>query len=563
MYLAQLFRSFRPLHNPIGFGVADFVILAFALLLSIFLLLRPVVAPLISRVASRTLLSMGLLGAVAVLLRLALLPASPVPLPAGADDFSYVLLADTLRHFRLANPTHVLYQFFETVFVLQQPTYGSIYPLGQGIVLALGQLVFGSYWAGVLLSGAAFCALCYWMLRGWLPAKWAVVGGLLAVMQFGPLNQWTNSYWGGFVSACAGCLVFGALPRMHGASATRMASIAGLGLALQTLTRPFESLILLTCALAYIVLFLKSVRSTAIIMSLLLPALLLTAVQNRSVTGSFTTLPYMLSRYQYGVPTTFTFLPNPVPHRALTPEQELDYRAQSAIHGFHTDSVPAYLERLFFRIRYLRFFWAAPLYCALLFFLPSLRERQWLWAGGVILLFLVGTNFYPYFFPHYIAAVASLLVLIAVKGVQDLARASRLSGYLLFALCAAQFTFWYGIHLSSNPALLAATSYETSDYINFGDPEGRIAVRTALLHSPGGQLVFVRYGAGHGFREWIHNAADIDAARVIWARDLGPVENLNLIRSFPDRKLWLLEPDLRPLQLTPYVPASGSFESVH
>ena len=56
------------------------------------------------------------------------------------------------------------------------------------------------------------------MLRGWATPGWALVGGLLAVCEFGPLNMWMNCYWGGAVSASAGCLVFG-----------RIASAAGIG----------------------------------------------------------------------------------------------------------------------------------------------------------------------------------------------------------------------------------------------------------------------------------------------------------------------------------------------
>jgi len=97
---------------------------------------------------------------------LALLARS-APTPSGSDDFSYWLLADTLRHFRLANPAHPMRQFFETVFVLQEPSYSSIFPLGQGLAMAAGWLVFGHPWAGVLLSAAAACALTYWMLRAW------------------------------------------------------------------------------------------------------------------------------------------------------------------------------------------------------------------------------------------------------------------------------------------------------------------------------------------------------------------------------------------------------------
>ena len=109
---------------------------------------------------------------------------------------------------------HPLHQFFETYFVLQEPSYSSIFPLGQGIVLAMGQVIFRNPWAGVAISVGLFCALCYWMLRGWTSPGWALAGGVLAAIEFGPLSQWMNSYWGGAVSACAGCLVFGALPRL-------------------------------------------------------------------------------------------------------------------------------------------------------------------------------------------------------------------------------------------------------------------------------------------------------------------------------------------------------------
>ena len=187
---------------------------------------------------------MVLLAALPVALRLALLPHHAIPSPTVSDEFSHLLVADTLLHFRLANPTHAMHQFFETYFVLQAPTYSSIYAIGQGLVLAVGRVLFGHPWAGVALSVAAFCSLCYWMLRAWTTPTWAFVGGVLAAIQFGPLNQWMNGYWGGAVSATAGCLVFGALPRLREGVRTREAVLLGLGLALQLLTRPYESILL-------------------------------------------------------------------------------------------------------------------------------------------------------------------------------------------------------------------------------------------------------------------------------------------------------------------------------
>ncbi len=559
MYLDQLFRSFRPLHNPIGFGAADFVLLALALLLAVGIALRASGSPYASRIAERTPVAMGVIAGAAVVLRLALLRSSPIPEPSGADDFSYLLLGDTLRHFRMANAAHPLHQFFEAVFVLQQPTYSSIFPLGQGIVLAAGRIFLGSFWAGVLLSVAAFCALCYWMLRGWVSARWAFAGGLLAVCQFGPLSPWMNSYWGGAVSGCAGCLVFGALPRIDAALqgrnrvlATRYAALLGLGLGMQLLARPFEFVLLLVCVALYRLRRL-SVRVAVVACFAFIPALGLMAMQNKSVSGSWTTLPYMVSRFQYGVPTTFTWQPVPVPHRPLTPEQDLDYRAQSAIHGSGPDTAGKFLERLWFRVRFVRFFLLAPLFFAAAAFLPSFREKRFIWVAGTIAIFFVGTNFYPYFFAHYVAAIGSLFLLVAIRGLENLSRFSEggsRAAQLLCLLCAAHFVFWYGLRLSGNESLSPATAYETWDFVNTGDPDGRIALSERLAKAPGEQLVFVRYAPQHRFAEWIGNAADIDRSRVVWALDLGAEENQELLRYFPARHAWLLEPDARPPRLS-------------
>jgi len=167
----------------------------------------------------------------------------------------------------------------------------------------------------------------------------------------------------------------------------------------------------------------------------------------------------------------------------------------------------------------------------------------------VVLLLALGTNLYPYFYPHYIAAAACLFLLIAVTALQRMGRAAS----VLLLVSAFQFLFWYGIHLAGTDRMLFATArYESTDFIDYGDPEGRIAVGNRLAAAPGKQLVFVRYSTQHMFHEWIHNAADPDGARVVWAADLGADENQNLRAYYPDRKAWLVEPDARPPLLMPY-----------
>jgi hypothetical protein len=66
-------------------------------------------------------------------------------------------------------------------------------------------------------------------------------------------------------------------------------------------------------------------------------------------------------------------------------------------------------------------------------------------------------------------------------------------------------------------------------------------------------LILVRYSPEHIVNdEWVYNQADIDGSKVVWARDMGAENNLEVIRYFKDRKVWLLEPDVVPPKLAPY-----------
>jgi hypothetical protein len=556
-YLFHVFRSFIPLRNPIGFGASDFVEFFVAAVLVLLVLARNHVARLARRYAEKTAWCMLALGALTVALRLALLPQAGPPISSSADDGSYLLLADTLSHFRLANPTHPFFRFFESNFVLQQPSYSSIFPMGQGIALALGRAIFGHPWAGVLLSEALLCALCYWMLRGWTSAGWALAGGLLAVFQFGPLTYWMNSYWGGAVSGIAGCLVFGALPRLLEKVSTRDAILLGVGLGLELLTRPYECVFLIAIVTLFLVFHgLFNGRRLALAVPLViaatLPALSLTLAQNKAVTGSWTTLPYIASRYQYGVPTTFTMQADPTPHRELTPEQQRGYDVQAEVHD--RESSHSLWERLLDRLDYVRFFLSPALYVTLPVFLFTLvftrRDRRLWWPAASILLLLAASAFYPYYYPHYIAAVASAFLLVAIAGLKYM---PRMAANAIFFLAVAHFAFWYGIHAYGNQDFLDAFGpYELFDFVNHGDPEGRLPTLKRLEQAPGNQLVFVRYAPFHPLREWISNAADIDRSKVVWALDLGPEEDSKLLDYYPDRTVWLAEPDARPPRLLPY-----------
>ena len=416
--------------NPLGFAPADLLELALlGFIIAGFLLLSAAAQRRFTSFAANTKWCMAVLFVLPIALRLLLLPNHPAPTPDIYDEFSHLFLADTLLHLRLANPPHPLHQFFETFFVLQQPTYSSIYSLGQGSMLALGRLLSGSAWTGVLISVGLFCGLCYWMLRAWLAPEWALAGGLLAVIEFGPLNLWTNCYWGGALPAAAGCLVFGALPRLVQSWRKRDAALLGIGVGTHCITRQFESTLLLVCILLFFVPLLRNRvelkklgRLIPYAIATAAPFLILILLQNKAVTHDWLELPEQLSQYQYGVPTSLTFQPVPVPHVSLTPQQQLDYKAQMLGHGLEPDSLSRFLLRLEFRVRYYRFFFLPAPYISLVAFLFSLRDGRFVYVVGVLAIFALGTNLFPYLLPHYLAAVTCLFVLLAMIGIEHISR---------------------------------------------------------------------------------------------------------------------------------------------
>src|SRR5579875_2752707 len=411
-----------PVNNT--FGPADWLEVWLAAVLVIFAFLwTPALRARVRVFAERTQLIMILLFVTPILLRLALLPDHPVPVPNFYDEFSHLLVADTLLHFRLANPPHALHQFFETFFVLQQPTYSSIYPLGQGLMLAFGRAISGFAWTGVLIATGALCSPSYWMLRAYVPPVWALAGGVLAVIQFGPLCLWMNCYWGGALPAAVGCLVFGALPRLEKTKPIPL--LLGAGLGLHLLTRPFESLLLFTTVCLFFA-FSKqrlSPRALALASTALAPAVILMLLHNKAVTGSFGNLPEALSQYQYGVPTTLTIEKPATPHVPLTREQDLEYR-----------------------VRDYRFFFLPPLYLALFAFLFTLRNRVHQWAAASLAVFALGTNLFPYLLAHYLAAVTCLFLLVAVAGLRRISQieirgeaVGAQVARVLLLLCVAEF----------------------------------------------------------------------------------------------------------------------------
>jgi hypothetical protein len=136
-----------------------------------------------TKLASHRGLSVFLVGLAALLLRLAILPIHPIPNPYYTDDFGFLFSGETFALGRLTNPTPAMWTHFETMHITMYPTYASMFFPAQGLVLAAGKVLFGNPWFGMLCTSALMCAAICWMLQAWVPAKWALLGGMLAVLR--------------------------------------------------------------------------------------------------------------------------------------------------------------------------------------------------------------------------------------------------------------------------------------------------------------------------------------------------------------------------------------------
>jgi hypothetical protein len=86
----------------------------------------------------------------------------------------------------------------------------------------------------------------------------------------------------------------------------------------------------------------------------------------------------------------------------------------------------------------------------------------------------------------------------------------------------------------------------------------RAHILEQLKADDGRHLVIVRYGSKHvPHSEWVYNEADIDGAKVVWAREMDAAQNGKLLEYFQDRCVWLLEADTEEPKLVPYRVGSG------
>ena len=382
---------------------------------------------------------------------------------------------------------------------------------------------------------------------------------MLAVLRLGILTYWMNGYWSGSVVALGGALVLGALPRMKKHARAIDAVVMAIGLALLANSRPYEGLIFSLPIAAALAIWIFGRSRPALSVSLsrvVVPIVLVLAASGAGmgyyywrVTGSPFRMTYQVNRETYATAPYFLWespRPEPVYRHAVMRDF---YRWELArFEEYRTLGGAAYRT-------WDKLVGSWKFYCGPLFTIPLLAF-PWLWrdrkmrfplvAGA---FFLLGLAVETWTMPHYVAPATGLIYLLLLQCMRHLRlwrwRGQKTGVALVRAIPA----------IACAMLLLRVGAAAAHTQIEPAWPRGnldRVAIMRQLEATPGRHLVLVSYGPHHDVDwEWVYNRADIDAAKVVWARDMGARDNQELLSYFHDRQVWRLNGDQSPPRLEP------------
>lgn len=482
------------------------------------------------------------------------------PNPSIHDEFSYLLAADTFAQGRLANPTHPMWIYFETFHVLQQPTYISKYFPGQGLILAFGQIITGEPIVGVWLSMALACAATCWMLQAWLPPRWALLGSLLMLLKLGLFSYWSQSFWGGGVATIGGALLFGAMRRITKKQTVANTCWLGLGLVILANSRPFEGLVVSSLAIGYLVFWLfskKTPQLAVIIRQIVVPlAVILTIAglamlyYNWRTTGNPWQMAYQIYEKTYGNLPIFIWSKPGKPVSYNHAEMALLYQSWSLNqYKAHLFSLFSFWDVTKLKIRDFWDFFFGWGFIVPLVALPFILKNRWVRLALLICLSLSIALLLEIFnYAHYFAPGVCLLyflVLQCMRRIYFWRWQNKPTGrlivwsiplyYILLIVLTVVLRLSPFFYVTANP-------WEPTRTLESHWSFKRAELLSKLTATEGQHLVIVNYLPGHSFHEgWVFNRADIDNAKVVWARNISVEKNCDLINYFQGRKVWFLE----------------------
>ena len=528
-----------------------------------------------ARLARKRGLAAASVGLSVILLRLAILPFYPIPLPFAPDDFSFLLAADTFVHGRLTNPTPAMWTHFESIHITMQPTYQSMYFPGQALVIAASRGLTGNPWIGLLIVSAMMCAAICWMLQAWLPANWALLGGMIAVLRLGVFSYWTNTYHaGGSLCALGGALVLGGMPRLMKTARMRYALLMGAGMAILAMTRPYDGCLLCLPVAVWLVHWMwkgknrpkpaAMARLAAAPLVLVIAAGIWMGYYDYRAFGNPLTPPYAINRETYAIAPYFVWQhPRPEPAYRHAPMRSF-YEKEKGEMGFYTQIhslkgfVPYTLEKVAFTfLFYAGFVLLIPLIMVRRIFLD--RRIRFLVVSTLVLA--AGMVIEIYLLAHYVSPFTSAFYAIGLQMMRHLRvwkPEGKPVGLAMVRFAVTVCVLLAGLRLFAQPLHIAPPEWPPSNWnFTWYGPEHfgveRAQIQAQLKQLPGGQLAIVRYGHDHNpLDEWVYNGADVDGSKVVWAREMDAADNSELIHYYRSRKVWLVEPDAMPARVSPY-----------
>ena len=503
-----------------------------------------------------------------IVIRVVMLLRLPVPAPFVHDEFANLVQADMFAHGRLAYPPHPMARYLETFYINFSPTYSSMFPPAQGAVLAFGQLL-GHPWMGVLLSSAAMSAAVLWMLQGWLPAQWALLGTILMMLRIGVLGYWVNSYWGGAVAATGAALVMGALPRIQKHQRVRDAMLMGIGAVILANSRPLEGFLFCVPVAAAMGIWLWKrrregkglpIRNVIVPISTMLALLVsFTLYYNWRITNNPFEIPHLLYIKQ-NLSVPLFLWQSPLPAKNFTNPQFHQLFDVWLFQQYNGTWMVAkritWLKVAYFWEFFLGVFMSVPLVA----FPRVVKERKMRLLVIQFAICAVGLLAVTWFMPHYAAPLIVTFLTLLMQCLRYLrqwkfrGRPVGIGWVRVIVLMSLATTGASFLAIMRSP--YDAPHFDRWQIHNWG----RQQVSERLHQIPGEHLVLVRYSAEHDTHgEWVYNAGDIDHARIVWAREIPGMDLTPLFAYYPNRRIWIVEPDVGRLYPYPSPSANTSF----
>jgi hypothetical protein len=303
-------------------------------------------------------------------------------------------------------------------------------------------------------------------------------------------------------------------------------------------------------------------RRAAVPLTLIVAAGAWMGYYNYRVFGSRTTLPYTVDRAQYGVAPYFVWQ-SQRPEPLYRHEVMRKFYEQQELEGFQKiHSVSGFVPQTLLKVAEGILFYAGIILLVPLIMLRRvLLDRRIRFLVLCVLVLMAGQLVEIFLFPHYLAPFTAAFYAIGLQAMRHLrlwTPGNQPVGMVLVRLTVTLCVVLAGLRLYAEPLHLGLPVWPgpwASEWYGSDKRSGttRAQIESRLEQIPGRQLAIVRYSSEHNsLDEWVYNTADIDNSKVVWAREMDEAENLELIRYYKGRTVWLVEPDTKPANVSPY-----------